>query len=157
MSSQHFEGAARVALRNDGAFVAKDNAKLTVAQSFLGDTLAQQERGEVFYRAPKNKAFKVQTPLGIVESLGTSFSVEIIPAKIIERGLKASGEQAMLSSKGLSKRDVIVGAAAAALSAVLVVTVYEGSVKVSSDANAQVVEPGQRAQVSQRVARKILW
>lgn len=81
-----------------------------------GDQVVQ-ESGEVFYRVERGGAFRVHTPAGDVDVLGTCFRVAV-------RSGDADGETDM-------KREAIGAAAGVAMGALAVVGVYEGKVRVS--------------------------
>jgi hypothetical protein len=81
-----------------------------------GDVVNQPE-GEVFYRVEPGERFRVHTPAGDVDVLGTCFAVNV-------RG----GQE---RSSDMQKRDVKSGVVGAALSAMAFVAVYEGKVAVS--------------------------
>lgn len=86
--------------------------------SWRGDEVSQ-DRGDVFYRVEPGKKFRVHTPGGDVEVLGTCFRVKV-------------GEESM------NIRDVKSGAAGAAMTAIAFVGVYEGRVLLSrGDARAE--------------------
>jgi hypothetical protein len=81
-----------------------------------GDAVTQTE-GDVFYRVERGGAYRVMTPAGEVDVLGTCFRVQV-------RG----AEEAKMNG-----RDVAMGAVGAALGAAVLVTVYEGKVALSHE------------------------
>jgi hypothetical protein len=87
--------------------------------SWTGDEVTQPA-GDVFYRVERGGAFRVHTPAGDVQVLGTCFRVRVEGTEDDVNG-----------------RDVKAGAIGAALSAAALVSVYEGKVAVSR-ANAHV-------------------
>jgi len=99
----------------------------------------EQTTGDAFYRVDRGEAtFKVKTPRGTIEVLGTCFRVEVNPMRASRAGL------------------VGAAAVAAAMAAVLV-TVYEGKV-TAADASGKKLEvgPGEAALIEQGAApRKV--
>lgn len=106
--------------------VAEAGAVLRWRVERSGEARVEQREGSVFYRVEHGGPFRVTTPLGSVEVLGTCFRVEVMPMK-------------------WSKEHLVSSAVAAAATAAVVVTVYEGRVNVANAAGAQVVIAGQEA------------
>lgn len=96
---------------------------------FHGDDV-EQDRGDVFYRVDRGTTFRVHTPHGDVSVLGTCFRVRV-----------GQGEK----DKEMQKRDVRAAAVGAALSAVALVTVYEGRVIASHGKESVELKPGESA------------
>jgi hypothetical protein len=83
-----------------------------------------QDAGEAFYRVEPGGAFVVATPAGEVTVTGTCFRVEVVSMK----------------------KETMVGAAVgAALSAAVLVTVYEGKVILANERGKTEVAAGERA------------
>jgi hypothetical protein len=93
--------------------------------------LVEQARGNVFYRVERGDGFRVHTASGDVDVSGTCFRVD----------LKANGDE-------MNKRDLKVGLAGAAITSLLMVSVYEGKVAVSHAQESVSVGAGQSAVVS---------
>ena len=93
--------------------------------------LVEQARGNVFYRVERGDGFRVHTASGDVDVSGTCFRVD----------LKSNGDE-------MSKRDLKAGLAGAAISSLLMVSVYEGKVAVSHAQESVSVGAGQSAFVS---------
>lgn len=91
-----------------------------------GDDVVQSQ-GDVFYRVEPGARFTVHTPAGDVEVKGTCFSVKV---------------------REMNKRDLKIGAASTALSALAFVAVYEGSVSVSHASERVTLTAGQTAQTT---------
>lgn len=91
-----------------------------------GDDVVQSQ-GDVFYRVEPGARFTVHTPAGEVEVKGTCFSVKV---------------------REMNKRDVKIGVASTALSALAFVAVYEGSVSISHASERVTLTAGQTAQTT---------
>ncbi len=89
-----------------------------------GDDVVQP-KGDVFYRVEKGSKFRVHTPAGDVEVMGTCFTVKV---------------------SDMQKRDLKSGAVGAALSALAFVGVYEGKVAVSHAGERVELTAGETAQ-----------
>ncbi len=111
-------GARGIAVLERGAHVAWNGDEVT------------QSAGDVFYRVERGGAFRVHTPSGDVQVLGTCFRVRVENEE--------NGEGAV------NLRDLKVGAFGAALGAAAFVSVYEGKVAFSQP------EPTERASRSRR-------
>ena len=92
-------------LGHRGVAVAEAGARIDWKISPDGAAAVEQTAGDVFYRVDGGKKFTVDTAAGRVEATGTCFRVEVRDMKIPKAGL--------------------IGVAAGA---VLVISVYEGSV-----------------------------
>jgi ferric-dicitrate binding protein FerR (iron transport regulator) len=88
--------------------------------SWRGDRVLQ-DAGDVFYRVAPGESFTVATPGGDVTVLGTCFRVEVSDMK-----------------------SVTAAALGAAVSAAVLVTVYEGKVKLANAHGVQKVGPGEK-------------
>jgi hypothetical protein len=86
-----------------------------------------QSQGDVFYRVERGARFTVHTPAGDVEVKGTCFSVKV---------------------REMNKRDLKIGVASTALSALAFVAVYEGSVSVSHAGERVELTAGQTAKTT---------
>lgn len=75
----------------------------------------EQSAGDVFYRVEPGARFRVHTPAGDVEVMGTCFRVKLEESK----------------EKDMQRRDLKSAGVGAALTALAMVTVYEGKVAVS--------------------------
>jgi ferric-dicitrate binding protein FerR (iron transport regulator) len=98
-------GARGIAVLERGAHVAWSGDEVT------------QSGGDVFYRVERGGTFRVHTPSGDVQVLGTCFRVRVENEE--------NGEEAV------NLRDVKVGAIGAALGAAAFVSAYEGKVALS--------------------------
>jgi ferric-dicitrate binding protein FerR (iron transport regulator) len=85
----------------------------------------EQSAGRIFYRVDPGGPFVVQTPAGRVSVTGTCFLVEVVMKP--------------------SKPSVVSAAVGAALSAVVIVTVYEGRVLLASDGGEVAIAAGESA------------
>jgi hypothetical protein len=106
--------------------VAEPGAGLAWKLAADGSAHVRQERGSIFYRVEHGRPFVVETPAGEVRVLGTCFRVEVDPMN------------------PLLKSVISAGAGAVVATAVLV-TVYEGKVRVSNAAGVVDVRPGESA------------
>lgn len=113
-----------VALGHRGVAVAEARSSLQWRVDEDGDARLLQEAGDIFYRVEKGGAFRVSTPAGEVRVTGTCFRIEV---------------------KDMAKNRHL--ATSAALGALAVVTVYEGSVLFSGTSDAEPIEvvAGQKA------------
>lgn len=91
----------------------------------------EQIEGDVFYRVEPSGPFVVKTPQGTVEVTGTCFRV-----RIKERGASM-------------KRELLAGAAGAAASALVMVGVYEGGVRVTHAGEAVTLAAGEAVVVGE--------
>jgi len=91
-----------------------------------GDGAVVQDRGDVFYRVERGGPFVVATPAGEVRVLGTCFRVEVTEMKIGKQGIAGA-------------------AAGAAVTAVVMVTVYEGRVLLANEKGRTDLRAGERA------------
>lgn len=109
--------------------VAEPGADLAWTVSPNGDARITQRDGIAFYRVDRQsgRAFQVATPAGDVHVTGTCFRVEV--------------------DMNAKKLAVVSGAAGAALSAVVLVAVYEGRVKVKNAHGEIDVGPGESVQL----------
>ncbi len=118
-------GSRAVAVLERGARVAWDGDEVT------------QPAGDVFYRVEPGGAFRVHTPAGDVEVLGTCFRVVVSPP---------SGGGAQQRTEGdVNARDIKAGAIGAALTATAFVSVYEGKVAVSRASDRVTLTAGESA------------
>jgi ferric-dicitrate binding protein FerR (iron transport regulator) len=92
-----------------------------------GDVV-EQSAGDVFYRVEPGGAYRVKTPAGDVEVLGTCFRVAVTGSEVVVNG-----------------RDFKAGAIGAALGMVALVSVYEGKVAVSHASDRVTLSPGEKA------------
>jgi hypothetical protein len=118
-------GARAVAVLEGGAHVA-----------WTGDDV-DQTAGDVFYRVEPGGAFRVHTPAGDVQVLGTCFRVRVASV-------------ASVASEGTTEavvngRDIKVGAIGAAVAAAAIVSVYEGKVAVSHARESVTLTAGETA------------
>jgi hypothetical protein len=120
--------AARETLALDGRGVAVLEAEASVRWAG-GDRQQrrwEQTAGDVFYRIdPGGGAFRLKTPGGEVVVLGTCFRVEVDPMR-------------------LNRQSTIGFAAGAGLAAAVVVTVYEGRVKLANGSGETELGAGER-------------
>jgi hypothetical protein len=96
-----------------------------------------QPTGDVFYRVEPGGAFRVHTPSGDVQVLGTCFRVQV----------EAPEGQAKEESDQMNSRDLKVGAIGAALSAAAFVSVYEGKVALSHASERVTLTAGETARL----------
>lgn len=125
-------GSLRTAVRTSqalgarGVAVLEPGAALAWSVSRDGTAVIEQGGGAVFYRVDRGGEFTVRVPEGEVRVRGTCFEVEV---KDMAAWVPALGGAAV----------------GAAVSALVVVTVYEGRVEVARGGEVRVVEPGERA------------
>jgi hypothetical protein len=100
-----------VSLGRRGVAVAEAGTELTWAISASGAAEVHQRRGDVFYRVEPGGAFAVDTPDGRVIVTGTCFRVEVLDMPV-------------------SRQTWIGGVVGAAIAATVVISVYEGRVRV---------------------------
>ncbi|MCA9587752.1 MAG: FecR domain-containing protein [Myxococcales bacterium] len=117
------QGRTEVRIGTRAIAVLEPGARVT----WSGDDVVQTT-GDVFYRVEPGARFRVHTPAGDAEVLGTCFAVKVRGASNEDRDMK-----------WMQKRDVKAGAMGAAMSALAFVAVYEGKVAVS--------HAGQRAEL----------
>lgn len=108
--------------------------------SWRGDSV-DQPRGEVFYRVDGEKSFKVATPAGTVEVVGTCFRVQV------GSGPAAGGSDV--------KREVLSASGGAVLAALAIVTVYEGKVQLSSAKERVTLGAGESGRLGPDGAKKL--
>jgi ferric-dicitrate binding protein FerR (iron transport regulator) len=99
--------------------------------AWSGDEV-NQSAGDVFYRVEPGGTFRVHTPAGDVQVLGTCFRVKVDA-----------------SEAEMNVRDVKAGAIGAALSAVAFVSVYEGKVAVSHARESVTLTAGESARADE--------
>ncbi|MCB9557207.1 MAG: FecR domain-containing protein [Deltaproteobacteria bacterium] len=121
-----------LALADRATAVAEAGAMLSWSRDAQRTMRVQQTRGNVFYRVEPAGSFIVNTPTGTVRVVGTCFRVEV---------------------KAMSKKTIgntaLSAAAGAALSAIVVVSVYEGrvySTPSGRDRGAE-IKAGERAEM----------
>ncbi|MEO0459194.1 MAG: FecR domain-containing protein [Myxococcota bacterium] len=99
-----------------------------------------QRRGRVFYRVQPGMGFRVETPIGSVEALGTCFEVEV-------------------SDMSKQAKSIATAALGAAIASGVWITVYEGRVRAEAEGDvageATVLEPGQTAVLKAGVAPRV--
>jgi hypothetical protein len=100
-----------IALGRRGVAVAEPGAELTWTIAPSGAAQIHQIRGDVFYRVERGGPFTVDTPYGRVVVTGTCFRVEVLDMSV-------------------SRRAWIGGVIGAAVAATVVISVYEGRVRV---------------------------
>jgi hypothetical protein len=113
-----------IALGARAVAVAEADAELTWSVA-AGSAEVHQTRGEVFYRVEPGGPFVVETPYGQVIVRGTCFRVEVMDMR-------------------MSRQTWISGGVGAALAAAVVVTLYEGHVRVVNARGHRDAEPGDR-------------
>lgn len=118
-----------VALGHRGAAVAAVGAELDWQVGWAGDLAVSQSAGQVFYRIEPGGSFTLITPAGRITAAGACFTVEVSP----------------MGRSVDWKRPLLAGFAGAALSAAVLVTVYEGRVDLSQAGATASVAPGERA------------
>ncbi len=128
-------GSIRIGGR--GTAVAEAGADLDWTVSPVGAARVEQRRGDVFYRVERGGPFVVETSAGAVEVTGTCFRVEVEPMK-------------------LSRQHIVAAGVGAALSAAVIVTVYEGRVLLASPRGSVAVGPGERARAEAGSAPAVL-
>jgi hypothetical protein len=114
-------GSRAVAVLEGGAHLA-----------WTGDDV-DQTAGDVFYRVEPGGAFRVHTPAGDVQVLGTCFRVRVASGT-------SEGSEAVVNG-----RDIKVGTVGAALAAAAIVSVYEGKVAVSHARESVTLTAGETA------------
>jgi len=100
-----------ISLGRRGVVVAEAGAELTWAISASGAAEVHQSRGDAFYRVEPGGPFAVETPHGRVLVTGTCFRVEVLDMTV-------------------SRQTWIGGVVGAAVAATVVISVYEGRVRV---------------------------
>jgi len=115
-----------VTLGTRGVAVAEPGASFDWKVVGTGNASVEQTRGSVFYRVERGGPFVVSTPAGDITVTGTCFAVEIRPMKP-------------------SKQTLTGAAVGAALSATVLLTVYEGRVLFANDSGKTEVAAGQSA------------
>lgn len=104
-----------------------------------------QDRGEVTYRVVPGAHFRVQTPYGSVAVLGTVFRVVVADSDAAEA---AGGE--------LMNKHWAIAGAGATLGALVLVSVEQGSVRLSKEKDDLVLGPGQAGAIGRDgVARRV--
>jgi hypothetical protein len=106
--------------------VAEPGAGLSWKLSADGGALVEQKYGSVFYRVDHGGLFVVDTPAGQVQVLGTCFRVEVDPMNPLLKSVVSAGAGAIVATA-------------------VVVTVYEGKVRVSNASGVLDVRPGESA------------
>jgi hypothetical protein len=121
----HPDARTTLVLGNRGVAVAEKNAALAWRVEH-GNAAVEQTAGKAFYRVEHGGPFVVHTPAGAVEVRGTCFSVEVEDMKIGSQGLIGAG----------------IGGA---LSATVLVAVYEGHVSFANERGQVALAAGERA------------
>lgn len=117
-----------VAIGGRATAVAEPGSALSFVVGRRGDAEVRQGAGEVFYRVERGGAFVVHTPVARVEVTGTCFRVEVLP---------------------MVKRAHVIGAVVgAAATAAVLVTVYEGKVRLANGSGAVVLGAGESGSAS---------
>lgn len=98
-------------------------------------TVVDQRAGNVFYRVERGGPFSVRTRLGTVTVRGTCFRVEVDRMRSLARVV--------------NKQSITAAGVGAAVSAAIVVTVYEGQVVVANDRGETVLHAGERAGIAE--------
>jgi hypothetical protein len=125
------------ALGKRGTAVAQPGAQLRWSVARGGAAVVDQETGSVFYRVERGDGFVVRTPAGEITVHGTCFEVNI-----------NNMEEPIMTTTVANKstRKVLMAAAAgSALTAVVLVTVYEGRVAFAHQGSQEVLGAGQSA------------
>ena len=125
----------QVAIGSRASAVLEAGAHVTWA----GDEVTQSA-GDVFYRVDHGAPFRVHTPAGDVQVLGTCFRVRV------------AGSQ---EESAVNTRDLKSGIVGASLSALAFVAVYEGKVAVSHAGQSVTVAPGERAQTDETGVHRV--
>lgn len=122
-----------VAIGHRAVAVMEQGAALTYRVGWSGDAAIDQTAGNVFYRVERGGAFRVHTPGGDVVVHGTCFRVEVNPMKAIRSGALGA----------------TIGAA---ITATVLVTVYEGKVSLANPQGKVSLSAGSRAEASAQTA-----
>jgi hypothetical protein len=117
-----------------GVAVAEEGSSLHWSVSRGGSARIAQNRGDVFYRVEPGKSFVVSAPGADITVTGTCFRVEVIP---------------MVKS-------IVSATAGAAVASAVLVTVYEGKVRVAGPAGATDVAAGEQARAEPGAAPRIV-
>lgn len=120
-------GPGPVALSEGVQAEADAGAALSWSVALGGATTVQQHAGRVFYRVTPGTDLAVTTPGGRVTALGTCLTVEVIP----------------MDRAHPLKKPIVAALGGAAISAAVLVTVYEGRVAADTEAGAVEATPGQ--------------
>jgi ferric-dicitrate binding protein FerR (iron transport regulator) len=115
-----------VILGRRGVAVAEPRADIHWRVSGAGEARVEQTDGAVFYRVDPGGPFVVDTPAGHISVQGTCFTVEVRPMRP-------------------SKQTLTGAAVGAAVSATVLLTVYEGSVLFANDGGNTQIIAGQQA------------
>jgi ferric-dicitrate binding protein FerR (iron transport regulator) len=115
-----------VGLGGRGVAVAEAGAEMVWTIDRGGAARVEQAAGSVFYRVEPGGRFVVETPAGAVTVRGTCFRVEVDAMRVSGKNLAAA-------------------AVGAALSAAIVVTVYEGRVLLANPHGEVELQAGERA------------
>jgi hypothetical protein len=128
-----------VAIGDRAVVVAEDGTRLSWEGQAGGGLVVEQESGNVFFRVDRaGVPFVVRTPAGSVRVKGTCFRTEVIEMKASRAGMAGAG-------------------AGAAVTALVLVTVYEGKVLTASPGGEQQeVAAGEVARIAPGRAPEIL-
>jgi hypothetical protein len=127
----------RTSVELDGRGVAVVEPGASVSWTVKGGAaMVVQSAGDVFYRVEPGGTFVVKTPAGEVHVKGTCFRVEVMEMRPSKSGLIGAG----------------VGAA---LSAAVVITVYEGKVLLANESGRKTLVAGQRGSLEDGTSPKV--
>jgi hypothetical protein len=122
-------GRETLALGHRGVAVAEPGTELTWEIAPSGAAQIHQIRGDVFYRVERGGPFAVDTPHGRVVATGTCFRVEVLDMRV-------------------SRPAWIGGVVGAAVAATVVISVYEGRVRVVNARGQADARAGERLALS---------
>ena len=125
----------QVAIGSRASAVLEPGAHVT----WNGDDV-NQTAGDVFYRVEHGGGFRVHTPAGDVNVLGTCFRARV-----------GSHEE----NANVNKRDLKSGAVGAAVSALAFITVYEGKVAISHAGQSVTIAPGEHARADETGVHRV--
>ncbi|MEL6340276.1 MAG: FecR domain-containing protein [Myxococcota bacterium] len=133
-------GAKKTVTLAEQTVAVVDRSADIVWQTKGTQVLVTQRRGRVFYRVQPGTDFRVETPIGSVEALGTCFEVEV-------------------TDMSKQAKNIATAAVGAAIASGVWITVYEGRVRAEaegvSQGDATVLEPGQTAVMEAGVSPRI--
>jgi hypothetical protein len=121
-----------IAIGSRAVAVAEAGAELSWNVTEDGEATVEQRSGDVFYRVEPGSAFVVRLPGATIRVLGTCFRVEVTDV----RGVRSTSKL------------LVAGGVGAALSAAVLVTVYEGRVLLENPRGQLELSPGEQGRVA---------
>lgn len=124
-------------LPGEATLVAEAGAALTWRADAKGGVHVKQTAGDVFYRVAHGATFDVETPEGTVSVRGTCFRVRVGAAALAARS----------DDMGPKSKLAVAAMTGAAVSAAVLVFVYEGKVRLANARGQVDVSAGEAAQI----------